>query len=145
MTWESFLKGLRTINAAMGRKTTTADAEMIWDLVSFIPETAWNAVTQLCIQRWETYPRNIVLALKEQWYSYQGDHYAQDENKTNCDHCHDSQGVIFIVNLEDTEFPYDKTAVVRCGHCQNWKGYMSEKTKKLKTDEIRDKGWNVQY
>jgi len=146
MTWESFLKGMKTINVAMGRKMTAEDAELAWDLLSFIPESAWEPVTKQCIDRWEQYPRNLILAIKEQWYSYQADHHAQDDReKEECLHCHDSSGLIFIESLELNEMNYYTKAVVRCGHCRNWVGSISEKTKRLKRDEIRDKDYRVTY
>jgi hypothetical protein len=140
MTWNNFVKGLKTITAAMGRKITTEDAELIWDLVSFIPDTAWPDITKLCIERWETWPRNLVMAFKEQWYSYQGDHNAhQNTHKTECQYCHDNTGIIYVENLERNDAGYHDTGVVRCGHCRNWVGSMSEKTQRMKVEEIRDK------
>jgi hypothetical protein len=142
MTWENFLQGIKTINAAMGRKMKVDDAELIWDLVSFIPDNAWPDVTKLCIERWDSYPRNMVMAIKEIWYAYQGDHNAhEDTHKTECDYCHDDTGIIFVESLTPNEDGYLDRGVVRCGHCRNWTGSMSEKTQRLKLKEIREKGY----
>jgi len=145
MTYESFQKGLKMIAVACNKRLDMDDVEILWDLVSFIPESAWMQVAQLCVDRWDKWPRNISMALKEQWYSFQSTHATkEEENRTECQFCHDSTGTIFIESLEPLQdLGYHHKATVRCGHCQNWKGKISEKTKRLTVQEIRQKGYRI--
>jgi hypothetical protein len=144
MTFDAFLDGIKKLLASFGRKMTVEESELIYDFVSFIPDIAWGDVIKECIAKWETWPRNLPMGLKEAWYAFQGDRAAKNHHhKTDCQYCHDNTGIMFIENLEPNDAGYHDTAVCRCGHCKNWVGSMSEKTPEYKRDEIREKGWRT--
>jgi len=108
---EIFKDGLKRLSANMGKAIPIENVELMYNELSWIPDAAWGDLIQNALSRWDKWPRNFPMAVKQLWYDWQSKRRATFEG-TDCDYC-DSEGL-----LRQMEEGYEMTYA--CGHCDNW-------------------------
>jgi len=119
--------------------------DVLFDELSWVPESAWTDIVKNAVEKWDSWPRNFPKAIKALWYDWQAKRRATFET-TDCKYC-DGEGLLRF----DQEFPYGIYEMTcACGHCENWHKQFGEslewtdrdtgrqfKVKRLTLDEIR--------
>lgn len=148
MTREEFSKELRRLRLSMARaKISPEEVDVLYSDLSFIPSTAWPSIVSLAIQKWDSWPRNLIKETKELWYSWLSSNpkYQAPLQSTICYQCHSSSGFIWArKRVDDLSSPirdYYATAVFRCSHCDN--AQSSKAIPRYTRQQITDLGYEI--
>lgn len=109
-----------------------------------IPDEAWRPMATIAADTWESWPRNLVRAVKEAFYTWKADAKIRRE-VTDCEYCN-SAG--FFSGGRSIEVKPGITVwywhTWRCGACANWRGVVGTMIPIAYPLEIKMQGFVVQ-
>ena len=114
-----------------------------YQFLSHIPEIALKSMVQIAIDKWESWPRNWVKAIKEIYHLWQGEARFKREI-TNCDYCNSNgffDGIKYVEVKPDMNVAY--SYCWRCAGCRNWFGVLGSNVPIAFPLEMKSQGFKI--
>lgn len=108
-----------------------------------IPNEAWRPMAGIAAESWESWPRNMVRAIKDTYYTWKADaKIARDV--TDCEYCNSIgyfSGGIQVEVKPGVRVWYWYTW--RCAACSNWRGVVGKRIPDGYPLEIKSRGYEI--
>lgn len=142
---EDYNKFAATVGNVLGKEwdEITDQVDTSYSFLKNIPDQAWLPLSQIAVQKWERWPKNLVLAVRELYQTWKSDeHY--ERKITDCEYCNGNgffSGSKVVEVKPKVYITYRHTW--RCAGCHNWFGLMGEKIPASHPLEVQSWGFKI--